>query len=539
MSRKAVNAKLNIRVRMGPVHTWVGLILSGLIFAIFWTGTLSVFDKEIDRWMMPDTRINLMKVTSSLSVDKDIIQPLSEQQNGAAYWTIVLPRERIPYVIKAASYKKPRRHVREYFHPVTLAPLTKANRPNASSFIYPFHHNLTLRKDDLGAWLVGGASIAMLCLLVSGIVIHRRIFTDFFSLRLFRKFSRANLDLHNLTGVVLLPFTLVITLSGLIIVQQVYFPQLISRVYQQAISVENSNKVANEKDAQRLFSAKVLGHIRESASGEKGHFASIEQMISEAESDWGKGGVYLVRVNHPGDTNSSVVFRRHSDDSVTKSNDHKRFNTMTGEPKGSFTGSQAVGIWNFISGMHYIQFDHWPLRWLYFFAGLGSCLLIATGLVHWTIASNKNNLNPPLNVALMNAHNIAVITGIIAATGVFLLTNRVRDISPYLDTVMGDKAEIYAFFSVWLLSLLHALLSVLQDRSYGYLRAWTQQCGFIAVVAVFAVILNWVGTGDGLIKTVFTDTYWPVAATDLVLLISAASAFWTSVKLRAHYQERF
>ncbi|WP_259398527.1 PepSY domain-containing protein, partial [Pseudoalteromonas sp. SR44-5] len=41
-------------------------------------------------------------------------------------------------------------------------------------------------------------------------------------LRLFRKFSRANLDLHNLTGVVLLPFTLVITLSGLIIVQQVY-----------------------------------------------------------------------------------------------------------------------------------------------------------------------------------------------------------------------------------------------------------------------------------------------------------------------------
>ena len=536
MSNIVKNNKSSIRVRMGYIHTWAGLVLSGLIFAIFWTGSLSVFDKEIDRWMMPDTRINLDKVTHPLSVDRDIIAPFIEQHSGAAYWTIVLPRERIPYVIKSASYKKPRRHSREYFHPVTHAALTSASEPNASNFIYPFHHNLTLRKNNVGAWLVGLASMAMLCLLISGVFIHRRIFADFFALRLKRKFSRANLDLHNLTGVMLLPFTLVITLSGLIIVQQIYFPQLTASVYQQTISEQSSNNSAYKKEAQRVFSAEALGHVRDVAAQKNGSFASIEQMILTAEKDWGKDSVYLVRVNHPGDLNSSVVFRRHSDNTITKSNDHKRFNTLTGELESSFSGSQGVGFWNFISGLHYIQFDHWLLRWLYFFAGIGSCLLIATGLMHWVAPKNKRHEIPALNVALMNAHNIAVIAGIIAATGVFLLSNRVMDMFPFLNTLIGKKAEIYAFFGVWLLSALHALLSVLRDRTGGYLKAWAQQCWFIAVVAVFAVILNWVSTGEHLIETVFTNTYWPVAATDSVLLLVAVCTGWAGVKLQVKYR---
>lgn len=35
------------------LHSWAGVILGSVLFAIFWMGTLSVFDAEIDRWMMP------------------------------------------------------------------------------------------------------------------------------------------------------------------------------------------------------------------------------------------------------------------------------------------------------------------------------------------------------------------------------------------------------------------------------------------------------------------------------------------------------
>ena len=45
------------RASMNWLHTWSGVVLGGLLFAIFWMGTLSVFDREIDRWMAPMIRL--------------------------------------------------------------------------------------------------------------------------------------------------------------------------------------------------------------------------------------------------------------------------------------------------------------------------------------------------------------------------------------------------------------------------------------------------------------------------------------------------
>ena len=50
-------------------------------------------------------------------------------------------------------------------------------------------------------WLVGLAGMAMLALCVSGVIIHRKIFVDFFTFRSGSKPRRLILDLHNVTGV--------------------------------------------------------------------------------------------------------------------------------------------------------------------------------------------------------------------------------------------------------------------------------------------------------------------------------------------------
>ena len=44
---------------MAALHTWAGVTIGALLFAIFWMGTLSVFSNEIDRWMLPDTRVGV------------------------------------------------------------------------------------------------------------------------------------------------------------------------------------------------------------------------------------------------------------------------------------------------------------------------------------------------------------------------------------------------------------------------------------------------------------------------------------------------
>src|SRR4029450_14098283 len=78
-------------------------------------------------------------------------------------------------------------------------------------------HMVHHRAENIAYWLVGLASMAMMALCVSGVIIHRKIFTDFFTFRPDRKPRRLVLDLHNVTGVLGWPFHFLITLSGLVI----------------------------------------------------------------------------------------------------------------------------------------------------------------------------------------------------------------------------------------------------------------------------------------------------------------------------------
>jgi hypothetical protein len=83
--------------------------------------------------------------------------------------------------------------------------------------------------------------------------------------------------------------------------------------------------------------------------------------------------------------------------------------------------------------------------------------------------------------------------------------------------------EVIVFHLTWLLTLLHAWLFA------G--RAWVGQCWTISVLAVAAVALNAVTTGDHLIRTVADRQLWPVAGVDVTLIMSAVIAAWAALRL--------
>ena len=46
----------SFRLAMTWLHTWFGLVLGYVLMVAFFFGALSVFDREIDRWSIPETR---------------------------------------------------------------------------------------------------------------------------------------------------------------------------------------------------------------------------------------------------------------------------------------------------------------------------------------------------------------------------------------------------------------------------------------------------------------------------------------------------
>jgi uncharacterized iron-regulated membrane protein len=496
------------RHALGWLHTWAGVALGGVLFAVFWAGTLSVFDREIDRWMMPATR--LPPATGPVSLDRVAQAVAPHVPAKASQWRVDLPTERVPvlrFTYKAGADEVPARQI----DPQSMAFLPEPGTKGGSGFIFPFHYGLHLKWNDLGKWIVGLAAIAMLALLVSGVIIHKKIFVQFFTFRPHKRLQRSSLDLHNLTGVLGLPFHFVMTLSGLIIFITVYFPQA------------HWGAFGSGKEGKAAFTAEAYGKFTRPKSKAPGSLASLDAMAAQAEFQWSGGRPYFVRVWHPNDANSYVELRRSYARDVTMNLDQIYFDAATGRILHRFEAGRVMTVQRFISGMHFIQFEHWPLRWLYFAAGLGGCVLIGTGFLFWLEARRARHASKGLaGVRVVEGIAVGSITGIMIATLVLLASNRLLPAGASLGGEDRAGLEIWSFFAGWLLCFGHAW--------WRGNAAWREQSWAISLLSVTCVLLNAATTGGHPLRTIAAGN-WAVAGVDMMLLATAAAAAAAAIRL--------
>ena len=491
---------------MNWLHTWAGVVLGGVLFAIFWMGTLSVFDREIDRWMMPMTRLAL----PDQPIPLDAFQPYLETAAAAKAraWAVVPATEREPLV--RVTWQDATGIVSLLLHPATGAALPDPGTWAGTRFIYPFHYMLQIGIGRLGAWIVAFASMAMLVLCVSGVIIHRKIFVDFFTFRTGSKPRRALLDLHNVTGVLALPFHVAITLSGLIIFYSIYFSVVFT--------------IAYGDNGRTRFREETSGIVRQPGSGHAGDMASLGAMAEEAKRLWGGSAPGLVIVWHPGDAAGYVHMRRSNDDVVAFPAGEIFFDSATGKLLPRREPLPVASAQHFIAGLHLIHFRHWTLRWLYFVLGLSGCVLIATGSLFWLESRRKRHAQLGFRgVRIIEGLTIGSVSGIMIATLSFFVVNRL--LPPGATFAGYDRAalEIWTFYLVWLAAFGHAWM---RPR-----RAWIEQCWALTALAVAAVLLNWLTTSDHVLRSLAHRHLWAVGGMDLLLLAGAAVAAVTAIRL--------
>lgn len=500
------------RKSMAWLHTWAGVVMGSLLFAIFWMGALSVFDREIDRWMMPGTRLAPALAQQPVTLDGPITEAAQRLAQGASEWSIRLPSERVPAVELRWRDAASRTMERRYLHPQTGAVLEHTDTLAGTGFIFPFHYSLHLKWKDVGIWLVGMAGMAMLLLVVSGVVIHRRIFADFFLFRPRKQLQRASLDLHNLTGVLALPFHFVSALSGLVILFTIYWPSSYLMAYPQA------------KDARQAFRAEGLGQFRRAKANHPGlPLASLDAMLAGAQMQWQGEGADFVRVWHPGDANSYVELRRSHRDMLTMNLHQLYFDASNGAILRSFKAAPIMTSQRFMTGLHRAQWDHWWLRWFYFGAGIAGCVMIATGLLVWLESRRASHARKGLaGVRLVEALAVFSVPGILIATLVFFVANRLLPQDAAFAGQGRAGLEMAAFYIAWICALIHAAV---RARA-----AWREQTWAVGGLAVLAVLLNWATTGHHLGFTI-GHGLWAVAGMDVQLLGAAFLALVVARRL--------
>lgn len=533
----------NFRLSMAWLHTWFGLVLGFVLMVVFFFGSLSVFDREIDRWAIPESRFApqpmpsfdkmLLPVFQDMKPTPQSIEQARSRVNGpmAEHFAVVknwaaYTTHRDPVLSLFSSYELPNAKDPEdgVFGARTIDPRSGKPLPDdhlkiGSQFFYPLHYSLHLEWMNLGYFIVGFAALVMLVALVSGVVMHRKIFRELFTFRPKKHTQRSTLDLHNLTGVVALPFHFIFAFSGLVIFGSIYFP-----------ITETQLHPLHEMHEKHEALETGLPHDR---AGTPAPLASVDAMVAEAKRRWAAkdmaGDVGLLNVQHVGDANSYVSVYRAGTDRIALTGEGIHFKASTGEVLREDPPLTPVASVNtFLTGLHLQHFRHWLLRWLYVLGGLSGCVCIATGFIFFVEKRKRQHAKQGRSGARwVDAFAVSTVTGMLVAALAMLIANRLL---PGDLPARGDW-ERYIFWGAWVLAFAHGIWRTSDVAQARIAPAWAEQCVAVAVMAVAAVLLNWVTTGDHLLRTVGAG-YWPVAGVDLFMLASAALALMAARKLR-------
>lgn len=424
----------SFRQSMAWLHTWSGLVVGWVLFAIFITGTASYYRADISSWMRPELSDTLPDPVAAVTRAGAFLQ---RTMPDAAGWSIGPPSAQNP-VVDVYWW----RNFNGPFHHALLDPatgeLSKARDTHGGDFLYRFHYELNL-PSIWGRWIVSACAMILLIALISGIVTHRRIFADFFTFRRDRSAQRGWLDAHNVMGVLALPFHLMIVYTGLVTLSSTLMPWAVRAAY--------------HDDILRYYADAGIMVSGRPPAGRPGPALPLGEIVARAIAETGTTPERLM-VSAPGDAAATVTAFFEEPPGLAHLHPQIAYDAATGAElgrvgkAGAATRAGAVMV-----GLHEAHFAAAPLRLLFFLCGLMGAAAVATGLVLWTVArAPKSAASEGLGLRLVRILNLGTIAGLPAGLAAYFLANRLLPIA------LNARAdwEVGAFFAVWVVAALAA-----------------------------------------------------------------------------------
>ena len=506
-----------LRQSMAWLHTWVGLLLAAVLYFVFVTGSFGYFHAEIDRWMRPEMPPAPAQLPAPEVMAMQALAYLEQHAPDAVSWGVDLAAGRHTqftrlYVSPGPSGAMP---PVDLLDPRDGTPFAGVRATGGGRALYEMHYALRYIDYDAATYLVGAATLFMLVALVTGVIVHKKIFTDYFTFRPGRG-PRNWQDGHNVVSVMALPFLFVITLSGVVFFTFKYSPVVSWATY-----------FAGPAAAARVAEDFVPFHP--APAGQRVPMSEVSGPLREAAAAWGAGQVGSLTVSNPGDARAQLRIDRHQGLLFSRRSETWLYDATTGQRHAVvwpfLSTSDAVvarageepsaDIWfaDLLMTLHEGHFASPLVRWLYFGSGLLGAAMVATGSVLW---ANKRRQRAARHGAgrclvLVERLNVGVIAGLPLAVASYFAANRLLPV----DLPGRADGEIHTLFLVWATALLHALFS-------PPARAWREQFAAVAASCAALPVINGLTTEKHLGRSLLAGD-WVLAGFDLTALAMAVA----------------
>lgn len=404
------------------IHSWTGIVAGLILFIAFYAGALTMFKGPLAEWVTPpraeETLIPMERggelVERLLALRPQaargftlVIEPGRGEAGGDALRLEWREGRRDTDYWTAAISPDGHMEIRQQ-HPSAVAQLVDDVHQTA---IMPTEH-------EAGTLLTGIASALYVVALVSGvIVLLPALVKDFFALRLANSAKRMWLDVHNILGIISVPFHVVIALSAVVFGLHDYFYDSLDK----AVYGGNMQKVfaASNPPPRPLASGPLLPPadlLAKTAAVEPGFTPTSLQYQglgtrNAAVRVWGEDPRYLVR------RHGALAL-----DPVTGG-------VITTEYLPGHQGSWSTTVAAFFA-LHFGSFGGDLVRWSYFLMGLAGAFLFYSGNLLWVEARRRTErrgggpVTQTRAASLMAAATVGVSLGCIAGLSASIAAGR-------------------------------------------------------------------------------------------------------------------
>lgn len=485
------------------VHTWVGLVAGMALFIAFYAGAITMFEHEIAEWQRSDRADAAPRSPERAQTLVDAL--LARHPEAAHSFAVFLPGKHGPEpIVYWYETRAGGGNYRTFWLDEQGRLQDRPAREGFVEFIYDLHFTAGLPR-PWGVYLFGVVCILYGLALVSGVVIYAPgFFKDLFALRLGRNVKRLWQDAHNVIGMLSLPFHVIFAWSGAVLTLGL----LLLAPFQWLVFENKLLKVLGSD-------FEVAPHIE--AANVRKPTLPIAELVARAQAALPGLAAERVDYHDAGDANARITIYGEVPQRRLSSLGAVALDGVSGETVRILQPREYSPGTAFLRGLqalHFGNFGHATLQWLYFVLGLAGAFLFYSGNLLWIEARRKRrSVAQPRRTRFVAGLTIGVCLGCVAGISAMFVANKLLP----AELVRHGPWEQRVYFGVFLLAVVWAFLRRPARAASDLLFASAVLTAAIPVANAFA-------TENPFWQTALRGQ-WAIFGVDIVALVMAG-LFW-------------
>ncbi|WP_020533171.1 PepSY-associated TM helix domain-containing protein [Flexithrix dorotheae] len=374
-------------------HTVSGIIISAILYVIFFAGSFSFFRDEIISWERNEPVMESSIPKLDLNVMLDTLNHRHELYGRDISFTRFLENRRLSVNLSAPKNaskekKKGRRGNFFYMNIDDYKTYNYASNYSIGEFLYRLHFLAQLNLYGRSGYLIAGiVSFFFLFAVITGVLVHwKKIISNFYVFRPKASLKNVWTDAHTALGILGLPYQFVYAVTGvfLIISTTVMSPPVLSFLY--------------EGDSKKMYDDMGFGQKEfPMAMANLENEVDINSFVEVTTSKWSNFYIKTVKIYNYGDANMHIEISGHPEYTSRFIGEGELvFNAKSGEiidEKNPFENTSYIdGASGLLYRLHFGDFGGAGLRIIYFILGIASCFVIISGVLIWLVARDKRNV---------------------------------------------------------------------------------------------------------------------------------------------------